>query len=745
MASQDGRDDQTSSSTDIAMSSSLPEYEKLLGPRALRRGAGSEAVALLKFHHQKLKPELLSLLGVSKSPIFGVREMFVVLGPVPFEKIKAVLTEGHLKMSDVMIKGFDRWKSCKVYFPDLEIGGFESKEDTFTQTDTASASGMSFEETQTESQNFDSQGLVPQNPSIDLKMAQRLEEIEGEVLEVEKVPDPLESKAAQSAGPDPFEAIHKKEIFGESSAAQAATGGRGAVESKTLPPRKLAQPRRSELKAIPPIRASTRGDRVSRQSYLIVALMGAVVAGAYIYLNVKAPSAVVAPVSVPADSSVGDLARPQQGTPVSSSITEDDARWPNDLRPIAVDRLYENGEASDRIVSNIRRILNDYRKNGARIFAKNDEEYLLRQSQPGAASPEGQVLALNSLAVHYLNQRNPNAAYQKLKQFVDDESALDLVSLVNLGVSMYESGAAYDQAKPYLASALRQAADLPKIPIFYPTSLQAFYKIKGFADPRYNEIDSEFMAIEQKSGSNPHFYGMWIRALQKLKMPPKERIQQLLVKALWSDPDRIFDSSFENIPLARQWFIGEAFEGLRLAASQSECKLSRGQKEFLNLMMATRSSPSELPKMVAPEVKELLDRERIKQPLSALLFAYLLKEESKFSEAAAALSLMIQDPSENDMLSESSYAYSFAGELAMYSGKFDDAKLYFEKALKNPYEVSALWGVTLLAREAGLTVGVKAIAESEAKLAETLSADRSFLPALLRRERLTWHQKAGMR
>ena len=81
----------------------------------------------------------------------------------------------------------------------------------------------------------------------------------------------------------------------------------------------------------------------------------------------------------------------------------------------------------------------------------------------------------------------------------------------------------------------------------------------------------------------------------------------------------------------------------------------------------------------------------------------------------------------------------------MYLGKFNLAKVYFEKALKNPYEVSALWGVTLLACEEGLTIGAKAISESQAKLAETLSADRSFLPALLRRERLSWHQKAGIR
>jgi len=733
-----GGDDHTGSSTDIASSSSLPDYEKLLGSRPLRKGSFSDSLYLVKMPEHRLSSDLEKVLNLATSPARSMNEMWVILGPISGEQIKAHLSNGNIRSQDVMLKSFDRWKSCKSFFPDLPKNVF-AEEDTGTNTDTSSASGLKFDSTQTESEGIEIQGESFVDPERDAGELVSFKSQGDEALEVELPAEETSFEVDPVDAPKVFDPIHRNEVFSDRKAQHFKNS------SNQVPPKeRVSSPIKQKY-----LEQNDLKSQSTRPSLFTLFLLGLVIlGGAYIFWQNRQSGKSLPLTNGGSQPDDKNIVTPQSDIPVKmeSKLTEDTSTLSKSLKPLSLEQVYQVLDGDENIVKRIRGILNAYRLKRTPFFEREDEEFLQGQSQAGSASLLGQELALNGLAVHYIDSKDSPRALKMLEQFVDDENSLDSATHLNLAISMYESGENYERAKRFLSTADREVAK-SRVPPVFPSALHALYKIKSTSDIRAADVEKDFITHEKKFQSNPLFYGLWIRALQKIRNPPKDHIQELLMKALWADLDRVHDSSFDYVPIARQWFVREAFAGLSLAAEAVDSRLTQAQKKFVKEFVAMRSQAYEFPKISQKDLARQLDVERVVHPLSALLFAYLKKEEGDIEVSYEAMQKLFKDPEKNKYLGESSYAYSFAGELASYLGKFQDATVYFDLALKNEYESSALWGKAMLTRESIVRnqVNKGSEGEVEAYLAGSLSADSSFFPALLRRERLTWRERAGIR
>lgn len=729
-------DDTKSTGTGLTLESSFNRVEDLIGRRQLRRRERGEHEALLKFPLMRLStPEAQVSLNLKNLPIAGVRDMYVVIGPYSFDEIKENLQAGFLRMSDQMLCGYDRWKTCKSYFPDLATE-FSTNDITNTQTETSTASspGAGFEEDvnapkDTEELNISGEASGNRE-TLDLDSEESLDtgSLEMENMEVED--SPMESELEQN-------------FFSSSTAATAKVGQNKVQSAKTTAYQAALPPISLGKKSSPLDTGKTPTTLVKRNStpllVLIFMLLGLGVLLVFLLKQRNSGPAIVEnapPLPLPLSPlNPEDPSKlPPSDVLSKSAVNEDIPGWPAELRPIKLADIAEKDDDSNS--RKVRKVALEYQINAAQVFSQQDELFLRGQASPGGTSERAQVLAANHLAVHYLAQKAPVDAMRQLKNLVEDDSK-DLSTLINYSVALYELSE-FPEALNQVARAER-FADKKNTGLFV-NALHALLSASKEASPvRKEDIDRDFTSIERENVNNPIFYGLWARTLEKLKPLPKLEIQKLLQKALWADPDRVLDASYDAVPIARFWFVKEAFEGLKQAASGPDTKLKDGQKEFLDLMIERRGSGIRYEKLLKASVRDSLNRERVSDPLSQLLYAFMLKEEGKMKDASEVMSSLLGDPKENDFLRDSSYANTLAGEVSMYQGRFNEAKVAFSQALNhNNFDVTALWGLAVVAREQNQ------FDEALSKLAQAKAVDPSFYPALLRRERFSWKQSTLM-
>jgi tetratricopeptide (TPR) repeat protein len=117
---------------------------------------------------------------------------------------------------------------------------------------------------------------------------------------------------------------------------------------------------------------------------------------------------------------------------------------------------------------------------------------------------------------------------------------------------------------------------------------------------------------------------------------------------------------------------------------------------------------------------------------SQVLYAYALKEQSRYDESAQVLAKVLP-LIENRKLTESSWPWTLAGDVEAARARFDQAILFYQGALnRNNLDYAAVYGLAMMLRDRSQYV------ESEQKMREALSLQPSFMPAKLRISRLEW-------
>jgi tetratricopeptide (TPR) repeat protein len=653
---------------------------QLLGKKSLE--TRKEPRVLLRISDGVLRPNLASSL---KLPVYQPRRRAdelpipLIMGPFDLSDLKGMAEEGLFRPQDCVQTSFGRWKSVRDIFSDF-VESAHTDEITNTMTATATATETSGLDNELEGEL--ELGAVDDSPSeSDLTpLPTPTEPEEGAMLDLEDDESDVES----------IERHASKNMPPALAPAKSAAIKKAPASLKTAKPEVKAATAPQHHK---PIAATDKNS-----SWGLVLILAAV-GGAALYLSHRK------------ESTESDKVISVQASGVPHVAVD----WPQNLRPQTLESL-SSGDSG--LVSKIRPILNAY-ENGTMVMSPNDERILKEVSDPASASSEARRLAANQLAVFYLASSKVEEARQVLAPLMDSGTP-DPTTLLNMALLQLTAGE-YAEARDSATAALR---------LVPPANAWIAHSVVGLVEGyrgRLSEAEANFKDALRRSLNNPFVYGLYIRTL--FEVPgAKDRIPELIREALWTDPDRLVDSPI-RAPLAGHILVSFALEGLVRGAEMRESRLSPGKTAFVKWLEARyRRNPLSQP---IGKVREILSREEDSQ--SQLLYAFTLQEQGKLDEASDVMTrvtALLQ--SQEDM--RSSFPWSFAGDVHYARRNTSQAIVLYQNALsRNARDVAAVLGMALAFRDSG------EYKLAEQKLAEALSLDPFFIPALLRISRFEWH------
>jgi tetratricopeptide (TPR) repeat protein len=594
-----------------------------------------------------------------------------VLGPFDPEQLKKKALDGLLRRGDRVIFAGNRWKPVLEEFP--EWSAHVSGHDEFSRT---------MELTQTETLTTESGDGIEdiEEQSISRPGAYELEDVdEGKPKTNEAGVD----SAPASAAPAP------KKTNAESKA----------------PPR---LPELEKVEAVPANKSPETRPSASPIGkglgpiQLTLAISAVIVVGAIVF-SIKP-----------------EKKKPESEALFPTNVIENKVKssmeWPANLRPRVPDSLYAD---ENPMLKKIRPVLRAYEA-GVTQLNQSDELLLRRYSDPASANWDVRKLASNQLAVAMMVRSDLERARALLLPILQADAG-DFATLVNLSLLDIWEG-----RLPSAREALRVASRLNGDMRWLTLSLLG--TVEGHAD-RWPASTASFEDALKAQPNNPYVQGLWMQILLKKNKGARFQLQKLVGDALWGDPDSLIDSPVPA-PIASHLIHLEALDGLlRGAESLGVPTLSAGQLAYVRWLKGRATGFSTSTPSLAQVSAGLESEEDLH---SQVLYAYALKEQGRYDEAAQVLSKVLP-LIEARKLTNSSWPWTLAGDVEVARLRFDQAILFYQGALnRNNLDVAAVYGLAMTLRERGQYV------EAEQKLREALALQPSFMPARLRISRLEW-------
>lgn len=398
-------------------------------------------------------------------------------------------------------------------------------------------------------------------------------------------------------------------------------------------------------------------------------------------------------------------------TKVKSSL-----EWPPNLRPRSPETLFVD---ESPMMKRIRPVMRAYEA-GITVINQTDELLLRRYADPASANWDVRKLASNQLAVHMMVRSDLERARSILSPILQADAG-DFTTLINLSLLDIWEGR-LPAAREALRVGSRINGDMRWL------TLTLLGVVEGHSD-RWTSATASFEDALKAQPNNPYIQGLWIQTLLKKNKGARFQIQKLMTDALWSDPDTLIDSPIAA-PIASHLVHLEALDGLlRGAESLGSPALSSGQIAYVRWVKGRATGFSTSTPSVAQVLLGLEGEEALQ---SQMLYAYVLKELGRYDEAAQVL-VKILPLIESRKLTESSWPWTFAGDVEAARSRFDQAILFYQSALnRNNLDYAAVYGLAMTLRDRGRYM------EAEQKLREALLLQPSFVPAKLRISRLEW-------
>jgi len=359
---------------------------------------------------------------------------------------------------------------------------------------------------------------------------------------------------------------------------------------------------------------------------------------------------------------------------------------------------------------------------GVMALAAADETTLRQVADPGSADWDARRIASNQLAVFLLARLEIDAA-QEILNPVLEASPEDFSSLVNRALIRLAENELPD-ARAAAESAVATCANGGLC--WVANSVLGL--VEG-AEGKANGVERAFRAALEKTSNNPFVNGLYVHSLLRLDPKGGALAGKLVRDALAADPDRLVDSPIPA-PIAGHIILGQALDGLKRGGELASARLSAGQRAYLRWLDGRfRSNPLAEPQA---QVREALAAET--QPLSRVLYAYMLKRQKRYDLASSTLAQVLPDL-EAEVGGGQSWPWSLAGDLNFELGRIDDAIQSYKQALsRNPRDVAAVHGLAMIFRAKNDVIA------AEARLAEAMAMDPGFRPSLLRQSRLDWQR-----
>jgi tetratricopeptide (TPR) repeat protein len=688
----EGSEEVTGTLTDLNYNETDREREKtmreLLGARPLEAQPIKQLLLMPNIQGLGDREPLLEVLipMTGHESLSGpVNGSICLAGPVPEPSLMTWAQEGRIRAHDRVQIPFSRWKRVGEEFPEMLqlLEELEAQEASVTKTmeqELPHADMTRTTELQVEEISTASSG----------------ENISG--LELEEVPDEAPAKGKSTGvsrpkvkAPSQAKGLKKKLDVEEVEAAAPAR--------PTPAPAAVAPPRRA---APPP---------ASRHRSFALPAIGLVAVGALAYWYLSSSHG-------PAPTQVTETHMAGSGeTPGTESRLRKDV--PEKLRARGAESLNEGDTA---IMRRIRPILRAYEA-GSTLLAQDDEQMLLSLSDPASSNWEARKVASNMLAVFYMSRSEFDRAHRVLDPILQ-AAPQDPQILLNAAL-LYLAENKLSNARETAGSALRLGDA-------YTWLAHCILGMIEGAAGRLPEAERQFGNALSRSPNNPLIYGIWLQTIRKHSNPTRNELRRLVWEAAWTDPDFFLDSPIPA-PVAGNIIRTTALEGLVAAAQASGLdQLSSGKMDFLRWMQGRATSFNPLAQPLDEVMRKLALED---DPQSQLLYAYGLKEQRRFDEAAAVL-LRVLPLVETQHKISSSWPWTMAGDVQFSRFQFDQAILYYNSAInRNNLDAAAVYGLALVLRERG------SFDASEQRLAEVLSINRLFVPARLRIPRFDWQAR----
>jgi len=421
-----------------------------------------------------------------------------------------------------------------------------------------------------------------------------------------------------------------------------------------------------------------------------------------------------------AGNAIQDAKSPEYTGYVAEAQIRDRLEWADKVRPLKPDSWYVD---DDPLMKKIRPILRAYEA-GVHALSRQDEYLLRRLASPASASWKVRKIASNQLAVYLLSRSKTQEAKAVLRPILQADSS-DFITLVNNAI-IDLSELNLQQARDSLKVSLRMNQSLQWV------SLSLLGYLEGL-DGRWEESSKYFQDALNRNQNNPFISGLWLKVLTRQNMGSNFQIQKLVDDALWADPDTLIDSPLPA-PLAGGVIQSEALEGIVKGVEQLGSKVSKGKLLFARWLQGRVVSFSALTSPLS-EVAQVLSLEESLQ--SQALYAYALQRKGQSDRASEVLSKVLPLVEKEQM--NSSWLWTFAGDVQAERSQIDQAILYYQAALnKNSYDHAAVHGLGLMLRERGqYDVAAQ-------KIQESMNIRPHFIPGQLRISRFEWQALLGV-
>jgi tetratricopeptide (TPR) repeat protein len=655
--------------------SSSPEerIRSLLGSKSLKKS--KERKVLLMLENTRSREGLIYSENVNQ-PHSG-EKCVCILGPFSVSALKAKLLEGQLRKTDRVMFSGNRWKPLLEEFPDWGVHVHSNDEFSrtveFTQTSTLTSGTVPFSE---------DEGSSPTVPRIEEADGLELEEVEDEVIRA-STPVPaaaVPEKKKAPVHPQPSKSLEIERVEELSPKSES----RSEAKTKT----------RSQSEKAP-------GMGPIQLTLLLTVFLGT----ALIFFSRRDRGAKSEEVTMDVKSQAS----------VAQNAIKKSAQWPLNLQPLSLDSLYQEDSP---VMKRIRPLMRAYEA-GITSFSSADEILLRRIADPASSSWVARKIASNQLAVHYLSKGDTRKAREILLPILQ-EAPDDFPTLVNTALIDISEGK-MSQARETLRVAFRIEKDMHWL------TLSLLGMLEGLSG-RWADANKNFQDAVARNPNNPYILGLWLQTLLKQGKGVRFQIQKLVEDALWADPDTLVDSPIPA-PLAGHLFYSEALEGLIRGGESLGNALSPAKLSFLRWLKGRVFSFSPLTQPLPQVMKELeLDDDLQAQ----VLYAYTLKEQRRFDESAAVLTKVLPLV-EDKKITNSSWPWTLAGDVALARDRYDQAITLFQSALnRNNFDYSAVHGLALTLRDRGQ------YADAVQKLKEALSLQPNFMPSKLRMTRFEW-------
>ncbi len=411
---------------------------------------------------------------------------------------------------------------------------------------------------------------------------------------------------------------------------------------------------------------------------------------------------------------------PEYSGYVAEAQVRNRQEWPEKVRPLSPESMFVD---DGPLLKKIRPILRAY-ESGVNALSRQDEYLLRRLASPASASWKVRKIAANQLAVYLLSRSKPEEAREILQPILQAET-LDFITLVNNAIiDLTELN--LSQARDSLRVSLRIDQSMKWI------SLSLLGYLEGL-DGHWEESNRYFKDALNQNQNNPFISGLWLKVLIRQNKGSSFQIQKLVEDALWADPDTLIDSPIPA-PLAGGVIQSEALEGIVKGAEQLGKKLSKGRLLFARWLQGRVISFSALTSPLSEVSQELALEESLQ---SQALYAYTLQRQGEVEKASEVLSKILPLVEKGEI--NSSWLWTFAGDIQAKRTQIDQAILYYQAALnKNSYDYAAVHGLGLMLRERSqFDVAVQ-------KMQESKNIGPHFIPAQLRISRFEWQALLGV-